>query len=146
MSAIAPTGNEYKDDLELWYNAVSEGLLKENRKIILMISDNSELVGFFQYYTNKSLFMMEEIQICKAWQGKENVFRQLYEFVVPQLSGIETIEAYADKHNEKSQSILVKLGLVVIGENKNRNSFRYRGNFSALLEWLNCKPPIHIVK
>jgi len=139
MSMIAPTGNEHKDDLELWHSAVSEGLLEEKRKIVLILSDNTELIGFFQYYANGNLFMMEEIQLSKAWQGRENTFRRLYEFVAPQLLGIETVEAYANKQNEKSQGILKKLGLVVIGENRNGNSYHYRGQFSALLEWLNCK-------
>ena len=139
MSAIAPTGNAYKEDMALWYNAVSDGLQRENRKIILILLDNIELIGFFQYYVSGNLFMMEEIQLSKAWQGKENIFRRVYEFVVPQLSGIKTVEAYANKRNEKSQRILEKLGLVVIGENKNGNSYHYSGLFSALMEWLNSK-------
>jgi len=136
MSVIAPTGNKYDEDFAIWYGSVLEGLLKESREIIL-IRDNADLIGFFQYYINDSLFMMEEVQILAIWHGKENIFRRLYEFVIPNLSGVEIVEAYANKQNEKSKHILERLGLTIIGENKNGKSYHYCGRYSALLDWLN---------
>ena len=43
------------------------------------------------------------------------------------------VEAYANKKNLKSQSILKHLGLVESGENKNGNSFYYKGKYVDLL-------------
>ena len=136
MNAIAPTGNAYEDDLASWCGAVAQGLAKENRQIILMLTDGDQLIGFFQYCTSGGLLMMEEIQLASSWQGKDNVFRRLYDFFIPQLSGIQTVEAYANKQNAKSQGILKRLGLTVIGENRTGSSYHYRGQFTALLNWL----------
>ena len=139
MSTIAPTGNTYEADFSSWHTAVSNGLTNENRRIILIRNDD-ERIGFFQYFTNKNkLFMTEEIQLITAWQGSGHVFRRLYEFIVPYLPGIKTVAAYANHRNKKSQRILEKLGLRVIGESKSGNSYHYRSQFSAFLDWLHCK-------
>lgn len=42
------------------------------------------------------------------------------------------MEAYANKKNKKSQGILARLGLERIGENKNGNSYHFRGRYEAL--------------
>ena len=62
MSVIAPTGNTYEQDFQLWQSSVAPALSKQQRQIVLMYSDD-EIVGYFQYYVNDSVFMMEEIQI-----------------------------------------------------------------------------------
>ena len=61
MSVIAPTGNEYEEDYRIWIEAVSNGLKQDARQIIL-IYDDAQIIGYFQYYVNSSTFMMEEIQ------------------------------------------------------------------------------------
>lgn len=71
MTVIAPTGNSRETDFELWFGAVSGGLQRAERQIIL-IKDNENLVGFFQYYTNADTFekvwgnMQENIGILIA--------------------------------------------------------------------------------
>ena len=45
---------------------------------------------------------------------------------------VEFVEAYANKKNEKSQGILARLGLERIGENKNGNSYHFRGRYEEL--------------
>ena len=62
MSVIAPTGNTYEQDFQLWQSSVAPALSKQQRQIVLMHSDD-EIVGYFQYYVNDNVFMMEEIQI-----------------------------------------------------------------------------------
>ena len=47
---------------------------------------------------------------------------------------IATVEAYADKRNVKSQSILKYLGLTAMGESKNGNMFHFKGLYSNLLD------------
>ena len=135
MSVIAPTGNTYEEDYRLWFEAVNEGLNKEARQIILIYCNNL-LIGFFQYYTNNDLFMMEEVQISPQFHGKDNIFRGIFRFVLSVLPcNIQIIEAYANKQNEKSQKILQRLGLIKIGENKNGNSYHYRGEYRSLIKW-----------
>lgn len=141
MSVIAPTGNSRDDDFKSWYCAVNDGLKKDNRRIILILESGTEdIIGFFQYYTNVNTFMMEEIQICTEFCGKDNIFRDLYGFVLNNISDdLLYVEAYANKLNHKSMGILGKLGLKIIGENKNGTSFHFKGKFDDLVRWhMNC--------
>lgn len=134
MSQIAPTGNSYKEDFEMWSSAIIPALEKEQRQIVLMYVDNL-LVGYFQYYINietKSL-MMEEIQIRKVYQGT-GLFSEFYKWLLKQLPmDIIHVEAFANKKNYKSQAILSHLGLSCVGENKNGNSFYYKGDYADLM-------------
>lgn len=135
MSVIAPTGNSREEDFQSWYHAVGEGLKKDNRQIILIL-EREDIIGFFQYYTNTDTFMMEEIQICSAFQGKDNIFRDLYSFVLDHIrDDLLYVEAYANKQNHKSIGILGRLGLKVMGENKNGKSFHFKGKFEDLESW-----------
>ena len=69
MSVIAPTGNAYDEDYSLWSGAVATAMQKENRQIVLIFSDDI-LIGYLQYYTNETTFMIEEAQIRPAFQGR----------------------------------------------------------------------------
>lgn len=134
MTVIAPTGNSRDKDFGLWYDAVSDGLRRAERQIIL-IKDDDSLIGFFQYYTNADTFMMEEIQFKPEYQGK-GVFRALYGFIISHIKeDIEYVEAYANISNSKSIGILKRLGLANTGLNKNGRSYHFKGNYSDLLEW-----------
>lgn len=133
MSVIAPTGNDFEKDYRIWIDAVSHGLKQDTRKIIL-IYDDAEIIGYFQYYVNSSTFMMEEIQFKKEYQGT-GIFRLLYSYlfeIIPQ----ETlyVEAYAHKQNSKSQNILKHLGLRIVGESTNGNSYHFRGDCRKVLK------------
>ena len=133
MSVIAPTGNDYEKDYRIWIEAVSHGLKQDARQIIL-IYDDAEIIGYFQYYVNSSTFMMEEIQFKKEYQGT-GIFRLLYSYLfemIPQ----ETlyVEAYAHKQNSKSQNILKHLGLQIVGESRNGNSYHFRGDCRNVLK------------
>lgn len=134
MEIIAPTGNSRDKDFGLWSDAVSDGLRRAERQIIL-IKDDDNLIGFFQYYTNADTFMMEEIQFKPEYQGK-GVFRALYGFLISHIKeDIEYVEAYANISNSKSIGILERLGLADTGLNKNGRSYHFKGNYSDLLEW-----------
>ena len=132
MSKIAPTGNSYEEDLLFWLSCVSPELEKEPRRILL-IYDGDKLAGFFQYFVNNGLFMMEEIQFCDAYKGS-GAFRELYAYltrIIPE--NTELVEAYANKSNHKSIEILKHLGLEIIGENKNGVSYHFRGRYENIL-------------
>ena len=134
MSIIAPTNNSYEDDFEIWSSHIIPAVQKEQRQIVLMYVDN-KLVGYFQYYINgdTNSLMMEEIQIEKAFQ-ETGLFSEFYNWLIKSLpKNIMYVEAYANKKNIKSQNILKSLGLVEFGENKNGNSFYYKGKYVDLL-------------
>ena len=134
MSIIAPTDNSYNEDFEIWSSYLTPAMQKEQRQMVLMYVDN-KLVGYFQYYINgdTNSLMMEEIQIEKAFQGT-GLFSEFYNWLIKSLpKNIMYVEAYANKKNLKSQSILKHLGLVESGENKNGNSFYYKGKYADLL-------------
>lgn len=138
MSVIAPTENSYVDDYRLWLDAVAPALEKDARHIIL-IYDDTEIIGYFQYYVNVTTFMMEEIQFNKEYHGT-GLFRRLYSYIY-EIIPKETpyVEAYAHKQNQKSQSILKHLGLQIIGENKNGNSYHFRGDCRETLKKYNTR-------
>ena len=137
MTVIAPTGCTREEDYACWHSAVGEGILAPARQIILIFApDSPELIGFFQYYTNSERFMMEEIQFKPEWKGRGNIFRELYGFVLAHIdTGVEFVEAYANKNNHKSIGILKHLGLSVLGENKSGSSYHFRGYMRDLLAW-----------
>lgn len=138
MTSLAPTGNTREEDFNLWFDAVSDGLQRAERQIIL-IKDNENLVGFFQYYTNTDTFMMEEIQIKPEYQGT-GVFRELYGFILKNIrNDLEFVEAYANINNKKSIGILEKFGLSNTGLNKNGRSYHFKGNFVDLIKWYENK-------
>lgn len=138
MEKIAPTGNTRDEDYRYWFDGVNNGLMRDERQIIL-INDNDSIIGFFQYYTNADTFMMEEIQIKPEYHGK-NIFRNLYGFLIENISkDIRFVEAYANIANHKSIGILEKLGLSKIGTNKNGRCLHFKGNYSDLIKWYESK-------
>ena len=138
MTVIAPTGNSREYDFKCWYEAVNDGLQREERQIIL-IKDNDKIIGFFQYFTNADTFMMEEIQFKPEYQGK-GVFRELYGFILNNIKNdLEFVEAYANVNNRKSVGILEKLGLSNTGLNKNGHSYHFKGRFVDLIKWYESK-------
>ena len=133
MSVIAPSGNNYEDDKQSWIPCITSALEKPQRQIIL-ISQNTEIIGFFMYYVNNQILMMEEIQLKPKYHGS-GIFNELYKYLFHILNDkIDFVEAYSNKQNIKSQNILVHLGLECIGENKNGNSFHYRGVYKNMKE------------
>ena len=132
MSVIAPTGNTYEEDYALWSGAVPPAMQKENRQIVLIFNDET-LIGYLQYYTNETTFMIEEAQIKQAHQGRgvmRRAFAYICDFIPP---NVLYAEAYANKRNAKSQNILERHGFARIGENKNGNSYHYRADCQVFL-------------
>lgn len=132
MSIISPTNNIFEEDFNSWLSYIVPALEDENHNIVLMNIDD-KLAGYFQYNINADFLMMEEIQIKKEFQGI-GLFSHLFAWLIQNLpKDIRTVEAYVNKHNFKSQSILEKLGLVKSGENINGSSFYYKGKYIDIL-------------
>ena len=137
MTQIAPTGYTREEDFACWLEANKECLKNANRHIIICVEKEvHEIVGYFQYAEQNDVFVMEEIQIKKSYQGKYKVFERIYELVIANMSeDIAFVEAYANKKNAKSIGILGKLGLSIVGENKRGTSYHFRGTYKDLLNW-----------
>ena len=132
MSEIAPIGNSYEENLSFWLSCVSSELEKESRRILL-IYDGDEIAGFFQYFVNNGLFMMEAIQLRDRYKGT-GVFGELYAYLTRVLpKDTEFVEAYANKGNHKSIAVLNHLGLEIVGENKSGISYHFRGRYETIL-------------
>ncbi len=133
MNRIAPTGNTYEEDKAMWTSCVQPALEQGRRNITLIFKGN-DLVGFFQYYVNTTTFMMDEIQFKSEYQGS-GLFTELYRYLIKTIPAeTQYTEAYANKENLKSQEILKHLGLEIIGENKDGNSYHFRGKYRKLIE------------
>ena len=135
MASIAPTGNSYEEDFQVWYSNVMPAMQKDPRQIVLMYAGNS-LAGYFQYYINaaSNSLMMEEIQIKEQYHGS-GLFSEFYKWLVKRLpEDVLSVEAYAHKTNSKSQGILGHLGLTCQGESNNGNMFYYKGKYADLLQ------------
>ncbi len=131
MKLISPTRNTYAEDYEIWFSNVLPALNKPQRQIVLMF-DGNYLIGFFQYYVNSGVFMMEEIQIKKVYHGT-GVFSAFFKWLLSKLpSNVKTVEAFTVKENLKSQAILTHLGLVRTDENDESDFYRYSGEYEQL--------------
>ncbi len=138
MSEIAPSGCSFEEDYCSWTEAFG-GAFKGRaaRKLVLILSPENSVVGFFGFCVSEDTFAMEEIQLAAQYQGRYGIFRSLYEFVTEQLPcSLKYVEAYANKSNSKSLGILGRLGLEVIGENKTGSCWHLRGDYSSFLSWL----------
>ena len=134
MTIIAPTGNSREDDYRCWYSSLNESLKHDERKIVL-IKQNKNLIGYFQYFINEDTLRMEEIQFKSEYHHK-GIFRKLYGYVLPEIrDNIKYVDAFASIQNEKSIGILTHLGLENIGLNKNGRSYYFKGDFQKLKEW-----------
>lgn len=131
MNSITPFARSYERELEEWYGEVYPAMRKDPRQIVLMYDDGA-LAGYFQYYVNAGVFMMEEIQISREHRGS-GLFRKLYTWLMGELpDGITTVCAYSHKLNPRSQAILHHLGLSECGEQG--DLLEYRGEYAVLRE------------
>ncbi len=138
MIAIAPTGNDYDEDYRFWSNAFGNVFIERTERKIVLIQTENKVIGFFSYSCIDNTFKMEEIQFLSEYKGRYGLFRKLYNFVTSDLpSDLIYVEAYANKNNIKSISILNRLGLKNIGTNKNETSFHFKGTYQDYLSWLN---------
>ena len=132
MRSIVPFEKAYDEFLIEWSSEVGNALKKEPRKLVLMYCE-CQFVGFCMYYVNNGIFMMEEIQIKKEFQGS-GIFRLFYEWLVKRLpDDILFVEAFVNVENLKSQKILEHMGLSKFDEVQNGRFLHYKGNYAVLL-------------
>ena len=115
MQVICPSENTFDQEKAQWLGDVSPALEKDPRQIILCLN-GEKLVGYVQYYTRQNLLMIEEIQVEKSYQ-RSTVFYGVCKYLARWLpEEITVIEAYAEKRNYHSRSIMGKLGMTKIDE------------------------------
>lgn len=132
MSSIIQSETTREEEYAEWSRAVGEGMQKPARRIIL-INCGSELIGFFQYYVNADVFMMEEIQLKREYQTKYGIFRSLFDFLIPKLPpDIPHIRSFAHPDNKKSDAILRHMGLRLTSAGEFN---AYCGEYSDFLKW-----------
>ncbi len=138
MSEIAPTGESYESDKQMWVSSIKDALENPKRNIII-IKNEAEIIGFFMFSINKDLLKMEEIQFKKEHQGT-GLFNSLFRYVFKLIpDDVKHVEAFANKLNIRSQSILTHLKLQPAGENKNGRCFRYCGLYRDMQGVIECK-------
>lgn len=132
MRDIANMKRGYEAEKAAYLAALVPALAQPARQIIL-IRDAEALVGFFQYYVNRSRFMMEEIQFLPRVQGA-GAFQALFAFLVARLPAqTPWVEAYAHKNNSRSRQILLHMGLMPIAD-ETGDFWHFRGEYRALRE------------
>ena len=131
MRTIAPTGNTYDEDFEIWLKCAVPAW-REGKCTVILIFDGDVLCGYFQYSIADSTFRMEEIQFKHDYQGS-GLFSELYRYLTAIIPAqTKYVDAFANKENIKSQEILKHLGLTAVGENKNRKSLHFKGEYKAI--------------
>ena len=131
MRSIVPPENDHEAGFNEWHAAVSGGLKRPERRIVL-IYFGDVLAGFFQYYANESTFMMEEIQLLPDYRKNYGIFRSLYSWLLPQLpQNISVAKAFAHRANTVSDGILKHMGLMPVSEED--QFIAYSGEMNDLL-------------
>ena len=131
MSKIAPTGNSYEDDKQMWLSAITSVQGKEKQILLMYVGEF--LAGYFQYRIDRDTMLIEEIEIAPDYQ-RTVLFYHFLKFIADILpKDIVYVSAYINKRNLNSQQIAEKLGMKIVGENKNGRSWRYQG------EWIYFK-------
>ena len=133
MIEIAPGELSYELEKQQWMGQVSPALEKEPRQIILCFADDV-LAGYVQYYTNKKLLMIEEVQMTKECQ-QTTLFYSICKHLSKALpEGLEIIEAFAEKQNLRSQKLMQRLGMAQIEEDE--RFIHLRGSLQNIKEFL----------
>lgn len=110
MRQIAPSDLSYQEEKNAWLSCVGPALEKAPRQMALYF-DGENLRGFAQYYCNRGVFMIEELQICRDYRSGSAAVA-LLKFLKNQLpEDIRYVEAYADVRNTGSQKLMKKLGM-----------------------------------
>ena len=126
MNNIAPTGNSYDEDKAMWLSFMFSSVNKGPQQILLMYSDE-ELVGYFQYSIDGNTLFAEEIEIRPDYQ-RTFLFTLFFRYLMSIMpKNIEYIKANIHKDNLNSQTIAGKLGMQIVGENKNKISWHLIG-------------------
>ena len=115
MSRFAPSGLAYEAERQEWLSNVSPALDKAPRRALLAL-DGDALAGFVMFYTRGDLLMVEEFQLRREFQGGL-LFLRLCRKLLSELPGeVRAVEAYAHRRNDRSVSLMRRLGMRPVPE------------------------------
>lgn len=136
MHAIAPSNLSYEQEKAQWLAAVSPALEKEPRQIILCFAQG-DLAGYVQYYIKDKMLMIEVIQIKQKYH-RTFLFYKLCKFMVSVFpKDLQAVEAYADKRNLYSISLMRKLGMSACETEKDSPFIHFRGSAKKIYSFFN---------
>ena len=69
MNEIAPTGNSYEDDRQMWLSSMTSVQRKEKQILLMYVGEI--LAGYFQYCIERDTMLIEEIEIAPDYQRTE---------------------------------------------------------------------------
>lgn len=141
MRQITPWELSYQEEKTAWLACVAPALGKAPRQMALYF-DGEKLRGFAQYYCNRGVFMIEELQISRGYRSGSAAVA-LWKFLKDQLpADIRYVEAYADVRSTASQKLMEKLGMALV--ESNGRFLHYRAELARLpifAELPNSVPP-----
>ena len=114
MRSVTPTGLSYEQEKRQWLSCVCPAMEKDARQILLL-TDGEALMGYCQYYISCGTLMVEEVQLRRDCRCSSAIV-SLVRILLNQTENVTFLEAYADRRNMASQSLLKKLGMVCIAE------------------------------
>ena len=134
MGEIAPTGNTYEEDQQIWLSYMYSDQAR-GKQILLAYADDI-LAGYLQYSITGDTVLIEEVEIAPDYQRTFLFYRLLQHFLAILPDGVTHAEAYINKHNCNSQRIAQKLGFQIIGENKSGSSYHLRGEMTSFQRFI----------
>ena len=134
MRSVAPDERSYEVQKAAWTHEISTAIDKAPRQIILCLDDDV-LAGYIQYYIRDHLLMVEEFQLEGKYQHTFLFYiscRYLLSILPKEL---EKIEAYADKRNRYSISLMEKLGMMPCEDIGNTPFVHMAGSLQQIRLW-----------
>lgn len=122
MSRLHPGETVTAEDYDAWL-AYQNAHFPE--KTFLVLEQGGTLAGYLQYSVSGDVLTVEELEITSEWQNGialRHLLRAMPE-LLPE--GIQTVEAYIHKDNERSRRLAERLGLRPAGETESGKSLLY---------------------
>ena len=131
MRPILPDRLPQAEEYRLWFQAVSEGLTRDPRQIILVHGPENKLLGFVQYYANEQVLMLEEVQLLPRYHKAVSFLPRLGRFLLKALPATSKyVEAFVHPQNTYSIALQEKLTMECTGTDRSGEYLHYRGAFS----------------
>ena len=131
MSVIAPTGDSFEEDRNMWL-AYCVPALKEPQREMLLVYVGAVLAGYIQYRISEETLFVEEVELKREYHRTLVFYRTCLYLLGNLPETVRYVEAYVRKENTYSMALQQKLGIKRIGENRTGNSWHYRGTRDAV--------------
>lgn len=135
MKNIAPSELSFDEEMDQWLSTVSPAIDKYPRQIILCFDE--DIAGFMQYYVTEEKLVIEEVQLSGKYQRTTAFFR-MCKFLSANIGeSTKYIEAFADRRNTSSISMMKKLGMECLNTDNNSPYLHFRGSSEPIRKAIN---------